>query len=75
MDKQKRINNNLDIKLEEIENKIEELKLTDRKVESLIENHLYRNEIICKYEINDIENYILLFNYEDKWLNSQEEIE
>ena len=65
-DKQNIYNQELNKKLEEIENKIELLKLNDEKIESIVDVNLYKNEIICTYEINEANKGILLYNYENK---------
>lgn len=69
VDKQKGYNQKTNDKIKEIENKIELLKLNNEKMEKIINENVYKNEIICKYEINDIEKEILLFNYENRVVN------
>ena len=70
-------NKNLNKKVQEIENKIENIKLNPSKLEARMDE-LIKNEIICKYEIKDSANEILLFNYEDgmnshpDWNNKKE---
>ena len=56
LDKQNAYNKKLDIILEEMATKIKNLELTSEKLEEIKEKHFNKNEIICKYEINDIEN-------------------
>ena len=70
-------NKNLNKKVQEIENEIEIIKLNLSELEVRMDE-LNKNEIICKYEIKDSGNEILLFNYEDgmnshpDWNNKKE---
>ena len=72
-DKQNVYNQELNKKIEEIENRIELLNLNNEKIETILNNNLYKNEIkneiICTYEINDTNKEILLYNYENKAVN------
>ena len=55
LERQNAYNKKLDITLEEMTIKIKNLELTSEKVEKIKEQNYIKNEIICKYEINDIE--------------------
>ena len=78
VDKQKEYNKKLDITLEEMSTKIINLELTIENLEKTKESNLNKNEIICKYEINDIKNEIYLFHHKSAddcdWIIQKEEI-
>ena len=79
IDEQKIDNKNINKQLEEIENQIEFLKSTIKQLKSIIDEK-FKNEIVCKYEIKDVNKEILLFNYENEMTleqerNNKEEIE
>ena len=63
-DKQNAYNKKLDIALEEMVTKIKNLELASEKLDEIKEENFNKNEIICKYEINDIKNEIFLFDHE-----------
>ena len=77
LNKQNAYNKKLDITLEEMTTKIKNLELASEKLEKMNELNFNKNEIICKYEINDTENEIFLFlsKKNEDWIIENEEID